>query len=95
MPIVLKSIKIRKKSADLCIIKCFVVPLPSNFFSKINNKTNDNNMIIHIPTGTKFSSRKEAKEKMGHYVFNRELKLHNFMFSDNNIQTYDTDEIIF
>ena len=52
-------------------------------------------MIIHIPTGTKFSSRKEAKEKMGHYVFNRELKLHNFIFSDTNIQTYDTDDIIF
>ena len=52
-------------------------------------------MIIHIPTGKKFESRKEAKVKMGHYVYNRELKLHNFLFSDTNIQTYDTDDIIF
>lgn len=52
-------------------------------------------MIIHLPTGTKFSSRKEAKEKMGHYVYNRELKLHNFMFTDMNIQIYNTDDIIF
>lgn len=52
-------------------------------------------MIIHIPTGNKFANRKEAKEKLGHYVYNRELKLHNFIFNDINIQTYDTDDIVF
>ena len=55
---------------------------------------NQEYMITHIPTGNQYKSRKEAKEKMGHYNYNRELKLHNFIFNDINIQTYDTDDII-
>lgn len=42
-------------------------------------------MITHIPTGIQYRDRKEAKKIMGHYNYNRELALHNFLFNDIDI----------
>lgn len=45
---------------------------------------------IYTPTGEVFENRKAAKEKMGHYNYDRALKAGLFTF----ITTYDPSDVI-
>lgn len=37
-------------------------------------------MMIHEPSNTVFANRKQAIKCMGKYIYDRELKNHNFVF---------------
>lgn len=47
-------------------------------------------MIVHIPTKKKYANRKDAKEDMGHYNYNRALKNGELI----NVITHDVNDII-
>ena len=37
-------------------------------------------MMVHKPSNTTFENRKQAIKCMGKYIYDRELKRHNFVF---------------
>ena len=56
----------------------------------LNIKSIMKTKTIYTPTGEVFENRKAAKEKMGHYNYDRALKAGLFTF----ITTYDPSDVI-
>lgn len=51
------------------------------------------NMLIYKPTGESFKDRKEAKEKLGHYTYNKAVREKTITFHDD-IDIYKKSDVI-
>ena len=50
-------------------------------------------MLIFKPTGESFKDRKEAKEKLGHYTYNKAVREKTITFH-NDIDIYNKSDVI-
>lgn len=50
-------------------------------------------MLIHKPTGKIFKDRKEAKDILGHYTYNKALRDKEITFH-NDITIYNNSDIV-